>query len=142
MIAARVIALSLCLLAVGCPAGSQSFDESELLVKASALTKVAAALESAVRFKGAPDSLSEEQLKDFATRHDPGLLEPFTNLTLRVRRTGRYSSALVCTRDKRFALIEDAGCTARLDARLWEHYPVPSCDFQLRLEEVCGRVAR
>ncbi len=120
------------------PARDLALTDEQLLIKASALTKVAAALESAVRFKGAPERLSEEELKDFATRHDPGLLEPFRSFTVRVRRQGPNSSVLLCTADGRTGLIEDAGCTARVDARLWEREPQVGCEFALDLEAVCA----
>ena len=93
------------LLAWGC-AHSQTAEDEAMLIKASALTKVAAALESAVRFKNAPENLSEAELLEFSTRHDPGLLDPFRELRLLVRRSGALSSVLLCTQDGSQALIE------------------------------------
>lgn len=120
------------------PGRTQALDEESLLVAASALNKVAAAVESAVRFKSAPKGLSEEELKRFATQHDPAMLEPLRGFLVRVRRVGMYSSVLACTRDGRTGLMEDAGCTARLDARFWNRTPPTACEFQLELEKTCA----
>lgn len=131
------ISLFAFLLWLSTSAGAQPTDNETMLVKASALTKVAAAVESAVRFRGAPDNLSEAELLRFATSHDPEMLDAFRGYALRVRRQGRNTSVLLCTEDGGTALIEDSGCTARLDAHLWERMPPLRCEFQLRLEEIC-----
>ena len=120
------------------PVRAQALDDESLLVVASALNKVAAAVESAVRFKGAPEMLSEEELKRFATQHDPAMLEPLLEFLVRARRVGMYSSVLVCTRDGRIGLMEDTGCTARLDARFWDRSPRLACEFQLEIGSICA----
>jgi hypothetical protein len=43
---------------------------------------------------------------------------------------------MLCSRNG-MALMEDAGCTARLDSRLWERVTPVACEFQLRLQDVC-----
>lgn len=126
------------LLVWGCSVVAQSVDEETLLTKASVLTKLAGYVESAVRFKQAPDGLSEPELLRYSTQHDPDILDAFRGYAVRVRRTGNYSSVLLCTEDRSVALIEDAGCTARSDAHLWERVPRVACEFQLKLEQVCG----
>lgn len=123
----------------GCSANSQNVNREEMLTKASALTKVARAVASAVQFKDAPESLSEEELLRFATQHDPEMLEPFRDYLLRARRAGMATSVLMCTKDRRTGLLEDSGCSAQLDAHLWERSPPVTCAFQLNLAEVCPR---
>ena len=129
----------LCLALWGCSANGQSFDREEMLTKASALTKVARAVASAVQFKDAPASLSEEELLRFATRHDAEMLEPFRDYAVRARRIGMASSVLMCTKDRRTGLIEDSGCSARSDVHLWERTPAVPCRFQLDLDKVCPK---
>jgi hypothetical protein len=128
------LVLALLCLSVGCPA--QPLDEATMSPKESALNKVAASLEAAVVFKGASTSLTEEQLLAFAVKDDPAQLEPLRDLQVRVRRNGPYSSVLVCTADGKRALLEDAGCTPKLDAKLWDKPPV-ACEFRLDLAEAC-----
>lgn len=115
---------------------SQPLDEAALREKESMLNKLAAYVESAVRFQDAPASLSEAELLEFATRQDRAPLESFRGYLLRVRREGALSSVLVCTADGSRALWEDAGCTPPLDARLWDR-PAASCAFRLDLAQVC-----
>ena len=136
----QALATSLiCLALWGCTANGQTFDKEEMLTKASALTKVARAVSSAVEFKDAPASLSEEELLRFATQHDPEMLQPFRDYVIRPRRVGMASSVLMCTKDRRIGLIEDSGCSARSDAHLWERSPHVPCEFQVNLEQACPR---
>ena len=123
----------------GCAGTTVEPRDDELLIKASALTKVAAALESAVKFKDAPPQLSEAELLHYATTHDPDLLQPFQGYVLRARRVGDMTSVLLCTKDGQSALIEDSGCTARSDLHLWDRSPPVTCVFQLDLAAVCTR---
>jgi hypothetical protein len=115
----------------------QQLSENSLREKESALNKLVASVESAVRFQDAPETLTEEQLKAFAVKDDPAQLEPFNGLLVRIRRQGVFSSVLVCTEDGAKALWEDAGCTPPLDLRLWNREPPQSCHFKLDLAQVC-----
>jgi hypothetical protein len=137
----RLVAnVGLCVAAIivaGC-AGPGHLSDEALLIKASALTKLAYAVESAVKYKDAPVQLSESELLAFSTRHDPALLDPFKGDVLRVRRAGQATSVLVCSSDGKEALIEDTACTAISDAHLWKRSPRPVCDFQLDLRKLCG----
>lgn len=129
------LALVLSWWAAGC--SSQVLDEAALRAKESALNKLAASLESAVRYQDAPATLTEEQLKAFAIKDDPAQLEPFKDLLVRVRRQGKDSSVLVCTADGARALWEDAGCTPPPDGRYWDKSPPVACAFQLDLAQTC-----
>lgn len=132
----RFASLILTALVWGCALGQ--IPEQEMLIKASALTKVAAALEASVRFGNASPDLSETELLDHATAHDPDLLTPFQDYILRARRVGDFSSVLMCTKDTRTALLEDAGCSPRFDEHLWERSPPLPCNFQLDLAKTCN----
>jgi len=70
-----------------------------------------------------------------ATEHDPRLLAPeFDQYTLRVQYQNRSAVLLLCTKDGKFAIMEDAGCSARLDRQVTE---AADCNFALRVREGC-----
>jgi hypothetical protein len=112
-------------------------DSEEMYIKASALTKLSAAVESTVRYKNPPLELSESELLTLATRHDPILLENFKDYKVRVLRQERHSVVLVCDASGRRALLEDAGCSGRMDRERWIGKP-ESCEFSIDAKEVCG----
>lgn len=115
---------------------AQTSSEEEMLVKASALTKLAAAAESAIRYKEPSPDLSEREFLEFSTHHDPSLLEPFTGLRLHVLRKDRRAVVLVCSADGTIRLLEDAGCSALLDRHHWRD-PVFPCEFSVNPEAEC-----
>jgi hypothetical protein len=130
-----VAALAIYLLA-GCASSPERIDTEEMYVKASALTKLSAAVESAVRYKNPPSDLGDQELLVFATRHDPALLENFRGYKVRVLRKERHSVILVCNAAGNRALLEDAGCTGPMDRARWKERPEP-CEFSLNPENVC-----
>jgi hypothetical protein len=115
---------------------AQTPGEDELLVKASALTKVAATAESAIRYKEPSPDLSEQEFLEFSTRHDPSLLEPFTGLQLRALRKDGHAVVLVCNADGTIRLLEDAGCTAVLDRHHWRESE-SQCEFSVDPAVLC-----
>lgn len=119
-------------------APAQRFDDDALLQAASALTKVAAAVDTFVADNPTGARVSSEELLHSATRHDPNLLRPLQRFALLARAEGRNSSVLVCTADQRRGLIEDAGCTARSDLQFWHSTPNAPCVFSLNLPRICG----
>ncbi len=122
---------------MGCASTGQSPNEETMLIKASALTKLSAAAESAVRYKDAPEDLTDRALLQWATSHDPALLAPFSAYTLKVLRQGRHAVVLMCTEDGTIALLEDAGCTAELDRHRWRDTPGAVCGFSIEPRVVC-----
>lgn len=121
----------------GC--GHFALSPSEkMLPTGSALTKLSAAVESAVRYKNPPPNLNDEELLAFATKHDPSLLTPFSSYRLRVLRQDAHAVILVCTKDGNKALFEDAGCTGPMDKNLWELSPALPCEFTLKVQDVCA----
>ncbi len=120
----------------GLPTEEQAWEE-EMLIAASALTKLAAAAEASVRYGNPPENLSEEEFLQFATAHDPALLRPFAQYRLKALRQDRHAVILVCSADGMIALIEDAGCTAQLDRHHWRTTPAPSCRFTIELGKAC-----
>ncbi|PCI37675.1 MAG: hypothetical protein COB46_13185 [Rhodospirillaceae bacterium] len=114
-----------------------STDEETMLGLASALTKVSAATNSAVRYKHPPADLKDRALLDFATAHNPSLLNKFEGYVLKARQSGKSSSVLVCDEQGKTALIEDTGCTAKLDVHLWQSDPLKACEYDLDIKAVC-----
>lgn len=124
--------------ALGCASVARSPNEEAMLITASALTKLSAAAESAVRYKNAPGELTDRALLEWATTHDPALLAPFSAYTLKVLRQDRHAVVLMCTQDGASALLEDAGCTAQLDRHLWRDTPGAGCGFSIEPRVVCA----
>jgi hypothetical protein len=106
-----------------------------MLQLGSALTKLSKAVEYTVRYTNPPEGLSDQELLTRATQEDPTLLEPFKGFTVRVLRQDRHAIVLVCTLDRQRALLEDAGCTAKLDKHSWEENQ--RCEFTLSVSTVC-----
>jgi len=123
-----------CALVVACASNT---TERDMQFLASALTKVSAAVDATVRYDEPAAALVEDALLQAATAHDETLLQPFRDMTLRVLREGADSAVLVCESAAGKALLEDAGCTARLDAQRWQGGD-DACAFTLRLQELCG----
>lgn len=123
---------------VSCMSSQRRVDSEEMYIKASALTKLAAAVESTVRYKSPPPELGESELLTLATRHDPILLENFKGYKVRVLRNDRHSVVLVCDATGTHALLEDAGCTGPMDRNRWMGKPEP-CEFSLDTKTVCGK---
>lgn len=127
--------ITVCLLA----ACATQPTEREMNYLASALTKVSAAVDATVRYRRTADGLPEAELLRFSTAHDPALLKPFDGLTVRVLRDGRDSAVLVCESRADKALLEDAGCTAKLDQHRWSNGGTNRCEFTIDIKKVCAR---
>lgn len=122
---------------LGCREGN-AMDPEAMLRLASALTKLSAAVESTCRYKNPPEGLRDAGLVSFATRHDPSLSVPFRDYVVRGKCEERHGIVLVCTKDDGRALLEDTGCSARLDAHLWQAEPPRACEFTVKVEQACA----
>ena len=134
---AKIVFLALALIfTAGCRVSGA--DEEEMDRLASALTKLSAAVEASVGYENTPTGIGEKELLRLATQHDPALLKPFENYTVRVLSRDRHAIVLVCTKEKRQGLLEDAGCSAKLDAHLWQADPPRACEFTVKVEQACA----
>jgi hypothetical protein len=113
-------------------------NERDMNFTASALTKLSAAVDVTVRFNRSSENLSDSELLRLSASDDQSLLIPFEHYTVRVLRSGLRSVVLVCEHDGGKALLEDAGCTAKLDRYHWQTVPVTACNFTLDVIAVCG----
>lgn len=134
----RLLACAAVLATLGSASVGPAPHEEAMLVQASALTKLAAAAESAVRYKNAPAELADRALLQWAASHDPVLLAPFAAYTLKVLRRDRHAVVLMCSVDGTVALLEDAGCTAELDRHRWRDAPDAACGFSIEPALVCA----
>lgn len=116
---------------------AQQIDSEEMYTRAAALTKLSSAVQAYVRYEGVPDNLSEAEVLRFATKHDSGLLAPFLAYQLRVMRQDRHTIVLMCSADGTRGLLEDVGCTARLDKHHWQSSKSEPCDFTLKVSDIC-----
>lgn len=132
----RLYAILVIALVTGCASRLDRPDREEMYIKASALTKLSAAVESTVRYKSPPLNLTDEQLLELATRHDPILLENFKGYKARVLREGRHSVVLICDISGNRALLEDAGCSGRMDRARWMGKSEP-CEFSIDPRQQC-----
>lgn len=112
-------------------------DAEDNYTLGSALTKLTAAVESAVRYEDLPMGLNDFELLQFATKHDQQLLEPFSEYVLKTLVQNRHVDVLVCDKSGKYAKLEDAGCTSQLDRHLWKENPEIPCYFSIKLNEVC-----
>jgi len=112
-------------------------DEEDMRILGAALTKLSRSVESTVRYKTYPEDIGERDLLARATAHSPAQLEPFADYAIRINRVGKDSSVLVCDREETTGLLEDAGCTGRLDANLWQA-PTRPCEFTLDVTKICS----
>lgn len=134
----RILARTIAGLALAAVAGAPVLgDDSEMYALASALTKLTAAVEAAV-FEAPEDQTEDADLLAAATRHDSRLLARFRGYALHAKRDNGHALVLVCSPDGRVGLLEDAGCSAKLDAHLWKATPSKSCAFTLTAASACG----
>ncbi len=83
---------------------------------------------------GAPTDDDEAILYN-ATLHNPRLLaSEFKPYTLKVQYQNQYAVLLLCTKDNNRVIMEDAGCSARLDRQVTNAAP---CEFTLRINQGC-----
>jgi hypothetical protein len=135
----RIVNITLTLGVLLLASCATQLNEREMNHMASALTKLSAAVDVTVRYRAPAETLSEGELLLAATGHNSQRMEPFQGMTVRVKRSGRDSAVLVCQPGGK-ALLEDAGCTAKLDVHRWKE---PSrndgCEFTLDVVKVCAR---
>lgn len=131
--------LAFCVLSLTCCAHAEVL-ESKMDTLAAQLKHLSDSVESAVRYKHAPDALADKELLVFATKHDPALMEPFAPYVVRAKSVAvgqvRHSVILVCSPDGKQALLEDVGCTARMDSQKWQNSS--PCEFSLDVVKVCS----
>jgi hypothetical protein len=113
------------------PHEPQQQDEDGL---AASLINLSAAVDAYFSGAEAVPTGSDEEILRQATAHDSSLLAVFKPYRIRVQRQDSYAVLLLCTEDGRQAVLEDAGCSARLDRRAEKGAP---CEFTLKVGAGC-----
>lgn len=99
---------------------SVSTSEEEMYEKASALTKLTGMVEVIVVYSEDESNLTDAELLEEATAHDPTVLDQFENYELRASQKGGHAVVTMCDANGSEALLQDLGCTAKLDKHFWQ----------------------
>lgn len=84
---------------------------------------------------GFPLGGSGEELIRLAVGDDPSLLIPFKGLIYKAKCENNHAIVLVCDSEGKKTLMEDAGCTIKIDYRAEE--PGRACEFSVQVDTVC-----
>ncbi|PKN08549.1 MAG: hypothetical protein CVU73_08950 [Deltaproteobacteria bacterium HGW-Deltaproteobacteria-8] len=117
-----ILAFVVLLPGYSCAQGTPDRDTQNM---ASALTKVASAVESTVHVKKHAGTLKDMDLLKKATEHDPSLLAPFGEYELKAEQNGNHAIVVVCQGGK--ILLMDATCTRKADQPPPELEPGSRC---------------
>lgn len=119
---------------VGCASGPNANQMNRV---ASSLTKLSAAVDAVVRYDHLPPDADDSAILKRVSAANPTLLDDFKGFQLKLTRSADDSAVLVCDASGRTALLEDAGCTAKLDAARWLTHLPSQCEPSLNLKQVC-----
>ncbi len=128
------------LTSAGCTV-SRAAEAEKMYILGSALTKLSAAVEATVRYESPPVGIGDAEILALATKHDPGLMAPFADYNVQVLRESEHAILLVCDKEGRVGLLEDAGCSAPMDKHLWNGDPPKPCNFTIDIKVVCPEPA-
>ncbi len=133
----RIGAFWLALMALAsCTSTAPRINPERMYESGSALTKLSAAMEAYIRFGNPGTELSEAQLLLNGTEHDPALLSQLGAYTVRVQQRERHAVLLLCSKETKQALLEDAGCTGKMDVHHWQQAP-RDCSFTIEVASLC-----
>jgi hypothetical protein len=133
-----VVTATLVAVAIGVVACASRVNEREMNYLGSALTKVSAAVDAKVRYEPSLEKASSEDLLKSVAKDDPQLMRNFDGRVLRVLVTGEDSAVLLCESGPGRALLEDVGCTAKLDIHRWTMSGTQKCEFTLNPKQTCA----
>ena len=125
---------------VACSIFTSPYSKETMQPLAAALLKATPVVESTVRYKKPDPGLKDRSLFIFATKHDPSLAAPFDAYTIKIHAKNRHAWVLVCSADGSRVLLEDLGCTMKLDRHHWEQAaPGLACEPTISIEEGCSK---
>lgn len=133
-----IVAATFVAVAIGVVACASRVNEREMNYLGSALTKVSASVDAKVRYEPSLKNASSEDLLKSVAKDDPQLMRNFDGRLLRVLVTGEDSVVLLCESTAGRALLEDAGCTAKLDIHRWNMSDAQKCEFTLDPKKTCA----
>lgn len=129
-----LLLLTLVAAVAGCASGP---DANQMNRLASSLTKLSAAVDAVLRYDDIPQDAVDSVIFGKVSAANPTLLDDFKGFEVKLIRSEDDSAVLVCDASATTALLEDAGCTAKLDVHRWETVPPPRCEPSLNLKQVC-----
>lgn len=127
--------LSILLVSCCSKCAKQDSTEEAMFIKASALTKLSTAVEATINIDKPDESVSDQEILKISTEDDPLLLEPFKNDVIKINRDFGHAVILVCSNDGKKGLLEDAGCTGKMDVYLWNI--TNACEFTISSLSLC-----
>lgn len=134
----RHLTLALALLLAGC--GTVLADDASRLEQmGSHLILVLPAVEEEICGDPASANLPESALVSLTRKRLGNRLDAFAGHVLRVRCQQGLATMLVCSPDGSRALLQDAGCSLRLDEKTWKQRPDSPCEFTLDLATICPK---
>ena len=78
--------------------------------------------------------IDDQELVRRSTAHDPSMMEPYKNFIVRGLPDGVI---LICSKDGRRGLVEDAACSNKVDSKRWHDQSSP-CAFLVDLTVACA----
>lgn len=127
----------------GCGCGCLSKSEKEKYEELSPiLLQLNIKIDSYVRYElDDASTFSQDQIIDNAVRDDEILFKELEKIrkcySLKLKIEGKNSILLLCTKDNKICLIEDSGCTKKIDFAHWEKNKNQPCEFTLDLKSIC-----
>jgi hypothetical protein len=110
---------------------NKAFDEDMLTLK-PAVAKLTATIQSKVNDENFDANITDEELLKLATKEDKSLIDPFYDYySIKISREKKHAIVMICTKDERYALFEDLGCTDEVDMEYRTFKRAYPCDFQL-----------
>lgn len=113
-------------------------DTGELEELGAYLVHLTAKAQAKAALEQLPEGLPDPEVLALVTADDPPLGRRFEGYRVLFARQGGDAAVLVCTPDLREALLEDLGCTSRLDRKPWQGPGSPPCAFTVNIAEACA----
>lgn len=132
----RAVSILSILFLISC-AHVQASEDEKMLTLGAALRNLCLVVEDTVKYENLPEGISDAELLARATGHDPGLLTPFTEYSIKPLIQDNSAILLVCSKDMKIGLLEDACCSYQLDKHLWKEKPPKPCRISLEIRQVC-----
>jgi len=85
---------------------------------------------------GFPVGGSGKELIRLAVEDDPSVPVSFEGLVVKAKCENNHAIVLVCDSEGKMTLMEDSGCTIKIDYRTEK--PARACEFSIQVEAVCN----
>ncbi|HCN71835.1 MAG TPA: hypothetical protein DIS96_08980 [Pusillimonas sp.] len=130
----KLLSILVCLFMLAGCAKSAPYDDEIMYDHASELKDIVQIVDGEVKF-GANDGLSSDAIIQKALKTRPNALDSFSPYSVEFAISGDDAVVLMC--DGNVGLIEDAGCTAKVERILWSNPEPDTCRFALDTSQMC-----